>query len=273
MAEDLDPSSTHSETGGPPSDPPPSLRDTLTEAFAASRDTEELADKQTVEQRARDEKGRFAPKTEDDAPRAPVETKSPGESIPEAQPAAPSTAPAGPPPGWSPEAKADWAKLSPAIQAAVSRREQEVSDGFKQYEGLKQRHNEFEQVLGPRRQYHEGVSDAEAINNLWLWFEALRNSPRQSFPALAKTFGYDLSTVVPGAAESQDGEFSDPMLRPIQSEIGQLRETVGSLAQWQRSQEESRQREVMSRAQADLDRIRGEKGPDGNPLRPHWDMV
>lgn len=46
-----------------------------------------------------------------------------------------------PPPGWSPAAKAAYAKLPPEVQEAVARREQEVNNGFarlRDYKGLEE---------------------------------------------------------------------------------------------------------------------------------------
>lgn len=41
-----------------------------------------------------------------------------------------------PPPGWSVASKAAWNELPEAVKADIAKREQEVSNGFKQYQGL-----------------------------------------------------------------------------------------------------------------------------------------
>jgi hypothetical protein len=177
-----------------------------------------------VSGRPRDASGRFIPQ-EAGAAQPATPDKSPAATS--GTPAAPSTAPAGPPPGWDAEAKALYPKLPPAIQAAVSRREEEVSRGFAQYAQAKQ---ELERVIAPRRQHYasEGVSDTQAINNLWTWFEALKNSPAESFPALAQTFGYDLSTVTPGAPANSSQ--ANPEIASLRAELAQLRGSVGQVA-------------------------------------------
>lgn len=179
------------------------------------------------------------------APEAAAVTPSP-KTQPDAKPDGQAVQPSGPPPGWSQDAKASWASLSPAIQAAVIKREQEISNGFAQYGQIAQRHKEFEQIVTPRRQYYagQGISDTEAVNNLWLWFEALQNSPAKAFPELAQRFGIDLSTVIPGAqANADQSSYVDPVVQSLQEEIRQLRGQVGQVTGTfqQQAQERTRQ--------------------------------
>jgi hypothetical protein len=85
-----------------------------------------------------------------------------------------SGAPAGPPPGWSKEAKAAYDQLSPAVKDAVLKREREVSDGFR---NLSQTAKDVESILGPRRQSlgrYGFQSDTQVIQhmiNLSDWYE------------------------------------------------------------------------------------------------------
>lgn len=239
---------------------PPSLRETLEAAAAEAREPK-------TDERPRDEQGRFAPKAEakakstDDSlpdigqpkPASAPDTPQPATS--EQQPA-PSTASGQPPPGWSAEAKAEWTKLSPAIQAAVFKREQEVSSGFAKYA---QRDRELEQVIGPRRQYYaaEGTTDTQAINNLWLWFEALRNTPQESFPALAQTFGFDLSTVASGARGNPQP--SDPRLQTLEQRVAAIQQHT--------------EQQNMAARQAELTSWSSAKDANGQPLRPHFEKV
>ncbi len=203
--------------------PAPSLRETLE---AAARD----AGGETPQDgdRPRDASGRFVPKADGNAQEpgvvsatAPAKSSaSPSPAATPDTPAAPSTAPAGPPPGWASEAKALYPSLPPAIQAAVVKRESEVNAGFAQYAQAKQ---ELERVIAPRRQHYaaDGISDVQAIDNIWQWFEALKNSPQQAMPALAQMFGYDLSTVSPGAPQSSSQV--DPEVAALKAEVAQLR--------------------------------------------------
>lgn len=236
---------------------PPSVRESIEAARKEVAKTETRVDT-PAESRVRDPAtGRFAQQEQKSvaaggpkvsasgAPEAATETPLP-KTQPDAKPDGQAVQPSGPPPGWSQEAKASWATLSPAIQAAVIKREQEVSSGFAQYGQIAQRHKEFEQIVSPRRQYYagQGISDTEAVNNLWLWFEALQNSPSKAFPELAQRFGIDLSTVIPGAqADADQSSYIDPVVQSLQNEIQQLRGQVGQVTGTfqQQAQERTRQ--------------------------------
>lgn len=74
-----------------------------------------------------------------------------------------------PPASWSPEAKSDFTKASPAIQAAVLKREAEVSDGFKQLSGDAKAWKGIDAVIAPHRQTLANLgykNDGEAISRL-----------------------------------------------------------------------------------------------------------
>jgi hypothetical protein len=219
--------------------PPPSIRDTLAKNFkadavetpeptAAVKAAENAAgrvyDKATGRFIADPSKSAAAPK-----PAAAQPTVSP--TTTEAKPAdgTQSNAPAGPPPGWSPESKALFAKLPPSIQADVIKREAEVDAGFKQYQGLKQRADEFERVIAPNRHIYasEGVSDAQAVHNIWQWFHALKNDPERAFPALAEMLGFDPSTVDTDAGQDPSQGNLDPR---IAAEIRALKQEIGGIS-------------------------------------------
>ncbi len=229
------------ERGGAPTPDAPSLslRDTLAKAF---KEDEPGQQQQTLSgERPRNPDGTFATKN------TPVEQpqRAPGGANPptatEAKPSdqAPSTAPVGPPPGWSPEAKAVFTSLPPAVQQAVAKREQEVSAGFQQYAGLKQRNDDFERAIAPNRHIYagQGVSDAQAIANIWQWFHAIKDSPDQAFPALAEMVGFDLSTVGYAAADGQD-QTSQHDPRFVQA-LSQLESRLNGLTSWQEQQQRS----------------------------------
>lgn len=200
-------------------------------------------------QRARDEQGRFA-KADGTAPE--TATTIAGERN-TAQPASaatpdPASTPAveAAPVSWAADAKQAWATLPPAIQAAVLKREKEVSDGFKQYGEKTKRYDDLERVIAPRRGLYadSGRSDAELINQLWTWNEALLRNPREAFPALAQVFGYDLAQAAPGTSHTPPEQQSqiDPTLRGVLDPINkQLSELGGNLsavqAQIQREQQ------------------------------------
>ncbi len=93
------------------------------------------------EDRARDDKGRFAPKADaqqpgkpdaaqvtPEAPKADAQTEKPGQE----------TVALRPPVGWPVQAKAQFANLPPEVQQAIAKREAEVDAGFSKYSGLDQ---------------------------------------------------------------------------------------------------------------------------------------
>lgn len=101
----------------------------------------------------RDERGRFAKKDASDGETSGDDSRdgvlrdgdvrsdvaSGNESKPGAEDKQSGDAGAGsvtPPPGWSVASKAAWNELPEAVKADIAKREQEVSNGFKQYQGL-----------------------------------------------------------------------------------------------------------------------------------------
>lgn len=112
--------------GAPASGEPP--------APAAPLDPAAPVDGKPAPGQPRDEAGRFAQKVADDAAKA-AAAAAPVD--PALDPAKPAVVAAAPPPGWPVAAKAAFGTLPPVVQEAIAKRETEVSDGFKQYEGLK----------------------------------------------------------------------------------------------------------------------------------------
>lgn len=164
--------------------------------------------------RVRDEAGRFA---KSDKP-ADKQTDKPAEAAPkkEAAPAkvvtnkitdqdntAKATAapsPAGEPPkGWSAEAKAEWSKLPPAIQTAVLKREQDMSDGGRQWSEEKRR---YEELISPVREAstRRGINEAEGIKRLMAAQNALDTNPGNALRWLAQAYGVDLKQLATNPA-------------------------------------------------------------------------
>lgn len=243
-----------SDGGGAPDTPavdaPPTLRETLEAAAKEVRAKSDEPKTPTTEDRPRGPDGKFLPK--EGAPAAAATPEKPVTATPsptpttEAKPeGAPSTAPAGPPPGWSPEAKAEFTKLPPAVQQAVVKREQEVSAGFAQYS---QRQKEFDQVVAPRRQHYagQGISDVQAVDNIWQWFEALKGNPAEAFPALAELVGYNLSTVTPAGGDPSTDFPLDPNVQRMLSKVPTLEQQVARLTQTFEQQQEARTRQELA---------------------------
>jgi len=103
-----------------------------------------------------------------------------------------------------PEAKAEWDKTPPAMQAAFIKRGQEMAAGVEQ---LKQRYNLIDQAIAPHNDAlrQMNATPADAVNRMFLWFKALAGNPTQSFPALAKSMGIDWGKISPTAAAPAAG--------------------------------------------------------------------
>lgn len=143
----------------------------------------------------------------------------------------------GPPPGWSAESKAFYNSL-PAdhpIKRDVAKREEEVSNGFKAYSEKAKSFDAIEQVIAPVRSTFQqaGIqSDADAVKALLGWEAGFRNPATrlQSFHQLAKTYGVDLSTLVPSSsgAPSAAQDIPEP-LRPVVDQFGNVVQRVESV--------------------------------------------
>ncbi len=164
----------------------------------------EVETPESAAERSRDEKGRFvASETEQ-----PVKQATP--EAPEAEPA-PSTAQVKPPTSWSPEAKADFVKLPPAVQQAVLKREDEMNSGQQQYSDERRRLQELDGIIGPRRSYYQRFgfkSDAEAINHLFTLSDSMERDPAGTLRHLAQFYRVDLS--LPGNPQGQTQQQTQP---------------------------------------------------------------
>jgi hypothetical protein len=88
--------------------------------------------------------------------------------------------PLGPPTSWSPEARAEFARLSPEVQQAVLKREGEMQSGRQQWQDEQGRLRDIEQVIAPRREMYSrmGVrNDAEAVAYIFNLAEVYDRDP------------------------------------------------------------------------------------------------
>ncbi|ARM14174.1 MULTISPECIES: hypothetical protein [Rhizobium] len=193
-----------SEDLGASSDKPVSIRDSLK---AAMEGAESSPAPTGAADRQRDEQGRFASKeTDKTAPAqqqaaAPKATQTPAAAnaapaaqqsqqtqASEQQPAATHRVP----PGWSQEAKAHFAALPSEVQAAISKREQEVDNGFRvlqDYKGLE----EFTPLV---RQ--AGTTHADVMRRAIEWERSLQQDPVNTVLHVANMAGVNLRALVAG---------------------------------------------------------------------------
>lgn len=188
---------------------------------------EPLAPKEPVEaapavNRAPD--GKFAPKEATPALAAAPEPKLPtAESItkPSETPSQAIAAPV----SWSAEAKALWASTPPAIQNAVLKREQEASNGIRQYSEKTAR---YEQALAPIAQEatKRGMSPDDAIKRLVDGNTFLETQPAQAILWLAQKNGIDLAELASNPPAIQPQARPDPAFAQVSQTVQTLEQRL-----------------------------------------------
>lgn len=146
-------------------------------------------------------------------------------------PAAPATEP---PAAWPKEAKETWAQLPPAAQAAVLKREQDTQKGV---DALKASYAEMDQALAPHIESirRHGHSPGQAIAQLFSWFQALANNPDVAFPALAKSFNYEMKSAAqpmqPQAQQATEDQPEGEVPLAVQQYINEMKGELAALKQ------------------------------------------
>ncbi len=204
-------------------------------------DVEESPEGETVEQKAgrlsgrkRDEHGKLLPGKADKVElKAPEESKAKAEDKEqppkdnEAKASAEVSNPSDAPPvTWAADAKAEWTKLSPALKAAVLKREAEIQNGGRQWSEEKRR---YESALDPISQIANEVNAPPdyVIKELVAAHRALNTNPQLAIRNLAQKFGVNLATIAShSSADDQQVNSPDiselvrqavaPILAPIQ---------------------------------------------------------
>lgn len=170
-------------------------------------------------ERARAPDGKFIPK--DAAAAAPEPKLPPAEDVAKAS-EQPSQAVA-PPVSWAAEAKQAWASIPPAVQQAVLKREQEASNGIRQYSEKTAR---YEQALAPIAQEAAklGMNVDDATKRLMDGHRFLESQPEQAILWLAQKNGIDLANLASNPPAIQQQARPDPV-------IAQVSQTVQTLEQ------------------------------------------
>lgn len=192
-------------------DAEPSLRDTLDAAFDQVA-TDEATDPKTAaapasEGRARDEGGRFAPKTpiattgniqqeigqgQQQAPQLTQQSGAPQGNAP--APVTDLKAPA----SWTPQAREKWGGIDPEIKAEIHRREVEAGRVLQEGAGRRQFVEAFERLMQPYEMFirAENSNPLAAVDNMMRTAAQLRvGTPAAKVEIVAgiiKNFGIDL---------------------------------------------------------------------------------
>lgn len=217
-----------------------SLRDELASRFEkmsvepASEPTPEAveppAQEETAEQtaqRLRDEQGRFAKADEQGAP---DKSQEPKEEEPQA---AEGKRYAGPPPGWSVGAKAEFDTLPESVKQAISKREEEVDNGFAKLREYKELEKNLEPYQSTAKEY--GVDLPELLKRFDAADKYLRSDPTNAIKWLAQSYGVDLRQVAgqpagQGGQQQQNGKIDpalQPIIEPLMREIQSLKQQLG----------------------------------------------
>lgn len=231
MTDEADPADAGGET----------VRDAVLNAFETHgvelpEDIKAEAPSQEARTDGRDQRGRFATRSEGAPKEAapddkvektenvekPLDTKPiSGTDKPDEKTQTPSTADA-PPIGWPADAKSEWSKLSPAIQAAVVKRENEINEGGRRWSEEKRR---YEDTLAPARAIAKryGVDERESIQRLVTAAEFMDRDPVKGLHWMAKSYGLDLKQLADASAQAPR---VDPALQALHRELTQLKQTV-----------------------------------------------
>ena len=227
-----------------------SLREELQNSFSEARKSDESREERGEK---RDQFGRFVEgnkppprkpiQATTETAAAPTETADPTPETtePAATPQEPTSSASSPPVGWPKEAKNEWQRLPPTVQAAVSKREQDTQKGVDE---LKKRYEDIDKTLAPHLEAirRHGHTPAQAVGQLFSWFEALAQNPDQAFPALAKSFNYDLAksagtssapaAATPAQTNGQAGEQTQEPSATATNELNpQLKQMIDQITQ------------------------------------------
>ena len=205
---------TPAADAAPELDAQPSLRDTLDAAFEehATDETPEpkpAAAPAANDGRARDDQGRFAPKTATPAPAAPAQ-----QVLDQGQQQAPQAAQQQPgaqqanapapvtdlkaPASWTPQAREKWAGIDPEIKAEIHRRESEAGRVLQQSAQQRQFVDAFERLMQPYEMFirAENSNPLAAVDNMMRTAAQLRvGTPAAKVDIVAgiiRNFGIDL---------------------------------------------------------------------------------
>lgn len=143
------------------------------------------------------------------------------------------------PTAWTADAKKAWAELPPQVQAAVTKREQDVEKGIK---SLKDQYSELDKAIAPHKEAIQkfGKTPGQAVEQLFAWFQALAQNPDQAIPALIQSYNYDPRKIIqafgiqPQAAQEPVKEVEQPegdIPPAVQSYITKLEERLTGFEQ------------------------------------------
>jgi len=236
------------------------LRAAMQEPVPAQETTNETtestaSDEQpTADERARDESGRFAPRTaanpENKVSESGQQKPTEGQELATQPVVQPTTEQQGarPPVSWTPTAREEWAKVPPLVQQEVMRREREITQTLAQTAEARNLHTEFNKTVQPFMGdiQAEGSTPMKAVENLMntaAWLRRGNTQQKANVVAnIIRSYGVDITAldeILAGgggysgqAPTSQQGVDPNLMsafeqkLAPMQQFINQLQEKL-----------------------------------------------
>jgi hypothetical protein len=223
------------------------IRETLEQINTRGQETEEQA-----EQRLRDEKGRFAKKSEENPPEIPVE---PTETLPEEPKVItePSVSPELQKLGLRKE-EAEAISANPVAMQAFIRRSEEMHKGLEQYKEKAQFADVIGQVLSPYMHTIQaaGVHPAQAVQHLFAADHALRYGNQQQkldmMHKIARDYGIDIS-------QAQEYSASQPQVDP---QVDQLKSELQQMRSWIQQQNQAREWQERQQLDSEIERFKSD---------------
>lgn len=201
--------------------------------------TDEAGKEASADGRQRGPDGKFIAKTETAvaAEKAPA-TETPSTDAAKASEVAAQTVANAPPAGWTAAEKAEWSKLSPVAQAAVSRREAEIARGGQQWSEEKRR---YEAVLSPVAEAarRNGMNTEQGLQALLNAQSFLERDPTAAIKWLAQSHGVNLATLA-----GQPDDVPSAQAPDIEAIVRRAVQPYVAPIQQRFQQEEQRQQEM-----------------------------
>jgi hypothetical protein len=230
--------------------------------------------------KARDDKGRFAPKDPPEEVHVEPQVKPKGEPVEarvdkappqedttpaKEEPAASQETKLAPPISWAKDQHSAWEKAPPEVQKYILKREQDMKAGVDQ---LKNQYQEFESAVFPYRDTLKaiGQTPGATFRNMMEWQKALKGPDKaRAFQQLAREFGVDLTPFAPQQqqqdSQAQPGQTPADLQGYLQSVMRQELAPVFQTLQQREQETRTRAAEAELRAWAKdkphFDRVRG----------------
>jgi len=162
------------------------------------------------------------------------------------------------PASWRPEAKAEFDKLSPVVQAEVVKREEDILRGIGEYKAAATFGQAVDKAIQPYvpvlRQY--GIDPIRHVGELFDIHQRLAmGSPevkQATLATLARNFGIQL----PAEQSSEDSPYMDPEVKTLRTQVEQLQslhqQLVHQQTQRERQQAEVQQNRIVGELKSEL---------------------